>query len=39
MLAWVLVELMISQTMGISVKIANSTQSVVTTVTVPRRRP
>ncbi len=30
MLAWVLVELMISQTMGISVKIANSTQHVVT---------
>ena len=39
MLAWVLVELMRSQAMGIRVKIANRTHSVVTAVTVPRRRP
>ena len=39
MLAWVLVELMSSQAMGIRVKIANSTQSTVTAVTVPRRSP
>ena len=38
-LAWVLVELMMSHTIGISVKTANTTQAVVMAVTVPRRRP
>ena len=39
MFAWVLVELMMIQTIGISVKMANSTQHAVSSETVPRLSP
>ena len=39
MFAWVLVELMMIQTIGIRVKMANSTQHAVSSETVPRLSP